>query len=331
VRRPTDNPLRPIRTVRSLATRVVLSSMLSLLLIVALGSRLGADAPPVEVKAAAVQQPPEPPSAETAPFSSQPSEPLPNTSPPSAKPAKWFPEPGRTETIIGYSQGGRPLTVYHLGDLSETADSVFIMGGQHGGPEANTMRLAWQLLEYFQRRPEEIPASFRLDFLPEANPDGLAIGSRQFLSGVDPNRNWDGRNWNTDAADSNGVFRRGLGGPEPFSEPETQILRDFVLASRPALTINYHSRGGFLFGGGPISEVYSAASGYFRPSGGGGTPGAGSAGSVLGYSATGSMNVWMGQEGYPAMLIELASAIDSEFSRNLPAVNAALGVLAEGQ
>ena len=307
------------------ATRVALSSLLSLLIIVALGSRLGASPSPAsEVKAEpAAQQSPELAPAEL--------QPVPSTAPPAstvpAKPKKWAPEPGATETVIGHSQGSRPLTVYHFGGGS---DSVLVLGGQHGGPEANTVRLAWQLLDYFEQRPEEIPSSLRLDFLPETNPDGLAIGSRQFLSGVDPNRNWDGRNWSPDAADSNGVFRRGLGGPEPFSEQETQALRDFVIASRPVLTVNYHSRGGFLFGGGRIAEAYSAASGYYRPGGGGGrTPGGGGAGSVLGYSATGSMNVWMGQEGYPAMLIELATSFDSEFNRNLAALKATLALLTD--
>ena len=44
--------------------------------------------------------------------------------------------------------------------------------------------------------------------MPVANPDGLADGSRQFLSGVDPNRNWGGSDWRSDAFDSNAVFRR---------------------------------------------------------------------------------------------------------------------------
>lgn len=303
------------------AFRVALSSLLAFLIIVVLGSRLAAGASSQHDRAVAPveQQTPPPASLDVAGAAG---EPVASSEP--SKPKKWTPEPNASETVIGYSQGGRPLIVYHLG---AGPDSVLILGGQHGGPEANTVRLAWQLYDYFDRRPDEIPPGMRLDFLPETNPDGLAIGSRQFLSGVDPNRNWDGRNWSPDAADSNGVFRRGLGGSEPFSEPETQVLRDFVMMVRPLFTINYHSRGGFLFGGGRVAEAYSAASGYYRP--GGGTPGGGGAGSVLGYSATGSMNVWMGQEGFPAMLIELATSFDSEFSRNLPAVKSTLAILRE--
>lgn len=227
--------------------------------------------------------------------------------------------------VIGYTQMAQLLVVYSLGS---GPTSLFIMGGQHGWPEENTVRLSNQLYDYFARNPSAIPAGVRLDFLTEANPDGLLRGSRQYLSGVDPNRNWGGPDWSSDAWDSNGVFRRGLGGTEPFSEPETQATRDYVLATQPALVINYHSRGGFLLGGrsGPgaeLADAYTAASGYSRP---GGTPGSG-APSVLGYRATGSMNVWLGTVGMSGILIELTDSNGTEYSRNLAGLQATLSLL----
>jgi hypothetical protein len=235
-------------------------------------------------------------------------------------------ETGRAQsdhTILGLSQLGIPLVVYHLGT---GARPVFIMSGQHGGPERNTVALGNQLWDYFAANPGEIPAGMRLDFMTEGNPDGLVRGSRLYVSGVDPNRNWGGFDWQSDAWDSNAVFRTGLGGSAPFSEPETQAVRDYLLNNRPALTINYHSRGGFLFGGrgersGQIADAYASASRYARP-----TPGTGS--SPLSYRATGSMNVWMGEEGLAGMLIELTTFDDPEFSRNLAGVRAALRILA---
>ena len=256
--------------------------------------------------------------------------PEPALTPQDSTKARWAPEPGTAGSIIGSSQGGQPLVINHLGD---GASPVLILGGQHGGPEENTVRLVVQLLDYFGRNPDTIPANLRLDVLSVANPDGRAHGSRQFLSGVDPNRNWGGRDWASDGWDSNAVFRRGLGGPEPFSEPETQALRDYVALSRPVLVVNYHSRGGFIFGGngpqgGSIADAYSEASGYFRPRPGGGG-GSVAAPSVLGYRATGSMNAWLGDEGYRGMLIELATSFDAEFSRNLAGLRSALAALAE--
>src|SRR5215471_18940334 len=130
-------------------------------------------------------------------------------------------------SVIGTSQNGVPLTLYALG---EGPKRVLLIGGQHGGPEANTVELVNGLLEYFDANPQELPAGIELDILPVANPDGLSAGSRQFADGVDPDRNWGGSDWRTDAFDSNAVFRQGLGGPEPFSEPETQALANWVLA-----------------------------------------------------------------------------------------------------
>jgi hypothetical protein len=241
--------------------------------------------------------------------------------------AGWSGAAGEADqVVIGESQMGVPLRVYQRGG-GQTV--VFILGGHHGGPEANTVRLVYQLMDFFERYPWEIPEGLRLDFMPEGNPDGLGLGSRQFRSGVDPNRNWPGPGWEADAYDSNGVFRVGLGGSEPFSEPETLALRDYLLATRPAFTINYHSRGGFLFGGRgersqTLSEAYARASGYYRP-----TPGTGgSAPRLLGYRVTGAMNLWMADQGLAGILVELATSTDSEFARNLAGLQAVLALLA---
>jgi protein MpaA len=226
---------------------------------------------------------------------------------------------------IGSTQGGEQLLVYQL---SSGAKRVLIMGGQHGGPERNTVELANALLDYFGSNPEEIPPGIELNILPRANPDGLAIGSRQFMSGVDPNRNWGGGDWRADAYDSNAQFRTGLGGSEPFSEPETRALADWVLAVRPNLVINFHSAGGFMFGprdgfAGDLATTYAETSGYAWPGGGGG-----GGASPLGYRASGSMNVWLRESGIPAILVELSTPWYPEIDRNLAAVKAVLRQLA---
>jgi hypothetical protein len=227
--------------------------------------------------------------------------------------------------VIGTSQLGSPLVLYELGTGSKR---VLLLGGQHGGPEANTVELVDALLEYFESNPDEVPTVVELDVLPVANPDGLASGSRQFASGVDPNRNWGASDWQADAFDSNGVFRVGLGGPEPFSEPETQALADWVLANHPAFIINYHSAGGFMFGNrdgvsGELSSAFAAGSRYECPS-----PGVGGQRSPLSYQVSGSMNVWLRQSGIPAILVELTTPRSTEVERNLAGLKAALDVLA---
>jgi hypothetical protein len=229
-------------------------------------------------------------------------------------------------TSLGTSQAGAPLTLYSIGDSTRR---VLIVGGQHGGPEVNTVQLASALLDWFDTYPEAL-RGLQLDVLLAANPDGLAAGSRQFRSGVDPNRNWGGADWRADAYDSNAVFRVGLGGPEPFSEPETRALGDFIVAARPVFIVNYHSAGGFMFGGrdgdaGALSAAYADASGYPWPGGSG--AGAGQR-SPLPYSASGSMNAWLRQVSVPSILVELSTARSAEIERNLNAVLAVLAVLA---
>jgi protein MpaA len=237
-----------------------------------------------------------------------------------------FAEP-RT-TSIGTSQDGSPLMMYVLG---EGPKRVLVLGGQHGGPEVNTVELVGGLLDYFADNPGEVPPGIELNVLPIANPDGLAAGSRQFASGVDPNRNWGSSEWRADAFDSNAVFRAGLGGPQPFSEQETRALADWVLAVRPAFIVNYHSAGGFMFGpregpGADLASAYADASGYYWPSPGGGSGQRG----PLAYSATGSMNSWLRQVGVPGILVELSTPRSTEIERNLAGITAVLAMLGSG-
>ena len=228
-------------------------------------------------------------------------------------------------TPIGFSQGGQPLVLRHLGDAK---NRILILGGQHGAPEANTIELVNQLTEHLVETPGEVPGSLGIDFLAITNPDGASAGMRQYLSGVDPNRNWGSPEWASDAYDSNGVFRPGLGGPEPFSEQETRALADWMLQNRPVLTVNYHSAGGFMFGprdgvAGEITQRYVEASGYWSP-----TPGGGGGGSPLSYRATGSLNVWARNVGLNTLFIELTTPHSVEFERNLAGLKAVFPRLA---
>jgi hypothetical protein len=224
-----------------------------------------------------------------------------------------------TAEVFGQSAGGIPLTAYWVGG-GPTA--VVVQGALHGGPEANTSALTYLLRDYFAAHPEEIPARLRLAFIPEANPDGIALNRRLYLSGVDPNRNWDTAEWQTDAYDSDGRFVPGLGGPRPMSEPETRQFADWVLALRPAAVVQYHSRGGFIVGARELAEPYAEASGYSLPTAGRGV------GGLLPYRATGSLGRWLGDQGIGGILIELSNYTSPEFERNLAGLRAVLRLVA---
>src|SRR5690348_8897944 len=88
---------------------------------------------------------------------------------------------------VGTSRERRPLIDFTLAGGSQTA---LIVGGIHAGTEANTVVLVQDMLTAVQADLTFLPPELTATFLPAANPDGLANGTRVAASGVDLNRNW---------------------------------------------------------------------------------------------------------------------------------------------
>ena len=97
-------------------------------------------------------------------------------------------------------------------------------------------------------------------FVPIGNPDGYAYNmpnggmhrkNMNFTtpvssSGIDLNRNW-GYNWGyDDSGSSPNPYDPTYRGTSAFSEPETQVQRDFITAIEPIAAMNYHSSGQWL-------------------------------------------------------------------------------------
>jgi predicted deacylase len=110
------------------------------------------------------------------------------------------------------------------------------------------------------RAGEELLGSTRLVVLPIVNPDGLAAntgrmsaGRRAFrrgnANGVDLNRNFPPltarRPLHPFAGSRHGIAPH-YAGPFAFSEPETRAVRDVALATRPAVSVGFHSMGELL-------------------------------------------------------------------------------------
>lgn len=217
------------------------------------------------------------------------------------------------EAIIGYSGGGRPLTARRFG----SGDRVLLLvGGIHGGWEANTVRLMGELTDYFALHPQDVPPGVALVIVPVANPDGLARGrvwaGRLNANGVDLNRNW-ACNWSPTAYWQQTRVNPGL---SAFSEPETQVLSAYVQLLRPAAALFYHSAANGVFAGAcggdhgsvALSAVYGAAAGYRY-----GVP-------FSAYPVTGTAADWLDGLGIPAADVELITSSDTEFARNLRGV-----------
>ena len=76
------------------------------------------------------------------------------------------------------------------------------------------------------------PRDLDLWIVPEANPDGVALGSRKNAHGVDLNRNFPVR-WRR----MGGVYESG---PRPLSERESRIARALIVRLHPHVTIWFH-------------------------------------------------------------------------------------------
>jgi hypothetical protein len=236
------------------------------------------------------------------------------------------------EQIIGFSYDGRPIRVYQFGHGIET---VIFVGGIHGGYEWNTIMLAYQAIDYFLSHPGAVPEQVSLYIVPSTNPDGQFLvteregrfgfgdvgtdtASGRFNGhGVDLNRNWN-CNWDPDAFWQDEEVS---GGARPFSEPESQALRDFFLDLQPKGVVFWHSSAEGVYGAGcselflpasELAEVYSGASGYpvydqFNS-----------------YSISGDAGNWLARQGIPSITVELATHDQVEWKENLAGILAVL-------
>jgi hypothetical protein len=244
--------------------------------------------------------------------------------------------------IIGRSVEGRPISVERLG--SGPID-LLIVGGIHGGYEANSVLLARRVAEHFRTNPDELNSRFTIHVIDLMNPDGLFLitGGRQpedfdfrgadrvpgrfNANGVDLNRNWDAdwrpvSYWGTREVDT---------GTGPWSEPETRAVRDYFLRIEPVASIFFQSAGAFLWHSGAehgwepgreLARAYSGASGYRvaeprpRPEG-----------EERQFDITGSSDDWFYAIGHRNITVELTNHFDIEWERNLAGLVAVMQVL----
>jgi hypothetical protein len=224
--------------------------------------------------------------------------------------------------LLGESWEGRPIEGHRFGTGPR---KVVLVGNIHGGTEKNTHQLALEMIAYFEKNLDNVPPEVTLWIIPTANPDGLANGTRGNGRLVDLNRNADTdgdacseNDWVEDTYTTEGI-NEGGGGPEPFSEVETQLLRDFVVDAEVA--VFYHSMAGMIFvtscadhvASERLARRLSEATGYPFPAEG-----------WVSYPVTGAIVDYLAQHGVAAVEVELETKVDSEFDKNLAGVRAVL-------
>lgn len=238
--------------------------------------------------------------------------------------------------VIGKSVEGREIEAYTYGK-GET--HLMFVGGIHGGYEWNTVLLAYAFLGYLDANAQIIPESLMVTVVPSANPDGLyaVVGKegrftvadvpeggstglgRLNAHDVDLNRNFDCK-WQPESTWREKVVSAGS---SPFSEPEAQAIRDFVLERDPDAVILWHSQANAVYPaecGGDIlpetrdlMEAYARAANYQALE------------SFDAYEVTGSADGWLASIGIPAITVELKTHETIEWEQHLAGITALFG------
>lgn len=177
---------------------------------------------------------------------------------------------------IGKSIEGRPIYSYCIGinscDSANNKPHVLLTSLHHArepGSVFTILYYLWNLFERYELKEniaEYIFSDRQLLVIPNLNPDGVVHNevnfpnggglwrkNRRFNSdstyGVDLNRNygpyyaWNSPNNGSSLLGRSDTYR----GTEPFSEPETQAIREFLIGKEIKIAANYHTFGNAVF------------------------------------------------------------------------------------
>jgi len=169
---------------------------------------------------------------------------------------------------IGLSIEGRDLWAVKISDnpgIDEDEPEIFFNALTHANEPATAEALIYFMDFLTDNYSTDPQATYIVDnrevwFVLVVNPDGYYYNEVTYpdgggtwrknrrplprdLYGVDLNRNW-GYMWAYDDDGSSPKYRDGnYRGEAPFSEPETQALRDFILAHDFEMIVDYHAPG----------------------------------------------------------------------------------------
>ena len=206
------------------------------------------------------------------------------------------------EIEIGQTVNGQPIIAKRFG----TGESLIVfIGGLHAGYAPSSVALAKQLSVHLNTFPDEVPSDVMVVVIESVALDSPRMNSvegRLNANGVDLNRNWD-CGWSRDAEWAGEYVS---GGDHPFSEPETQALRDFFLDTKPQGVIFWEAKStnGLASPGqcgdstevsAQLAKTYGYAAGY----------GVKDFESVANYRVQGDGTDWLDSQGIPAASVLL--------------------------
>lgn len=242
--------------------------------------------------------------------------------------------------IIGSSVEGRDITAYHFGDGEK---EVLFVGGLHGGYSYNTSLVSYELVDYLESNASAVPAGVKVTVIPTVNPDGLyditgkeglftksdvsggdtaRVAARFNANEVDLNRNFNCLWEETGTWKSQSVS----GGTKPFSEPESQAVRDYVESHSLEAVVVYYAAAGGVYASDcksgmmaetlELTNVYADASGYTANE------------EFDFYEVTGDMVNYLAAKKIPAISVLLSDRENTEWSKNKSGIEAVLNHIA---
>lgn len=134
------------------------------------------------------------------------------------------PQQTHVETL-GYSVQGRAVELFTMG---RGLQKTLIIATIHGNEDAGTP-LVGELMSKLRQRPSLLDSATVL-IIPVANPDGMALRTRNNVNGVDLNRNFPASN----------RINNQLNGITGLTEPESKILHDLILREMPDRIVTLH-------------------------------------------------------------------------------------------
>jgi murein peptide amidase A len=204
--------------------------------------------------------------------------------------------------IFGQSMDGKPIEGFEIGNGSHT---ILLLGSIHGD-EVGTTDLLNKFVEEIKSNPYLISKSKRLIVIPITNPDGYYDRTDKLnANGVNLNLNFPTSDWQEYGPE--GTYA----GPEPFSEIESQVIKQVVEMYNPEVMISYHAMGALVT---PENNDASVALGNWY---------IGKTGYEYydGWDYPGTVTKWF-SETYqkPALTVEITKYLESDWEKNKDAL-----------
>ncbi len=144
--------------------------------------------------------------------------------------------------ILGQSVAGRDLACIKISDnpdMDEDEIPILICGAHHGNEVLSVEATLYQINYLVDNYGTDNEVTNWIDnyeiwFIPLVNPDGREATRRTNDNGIDLNRNY---SFEHTATGNHG---------EPFSEPETQVIRDLTALYPPVMSLTYHTSGRYV-------------------------------------------------------------------------------------